>query len=159
MKVTDIRWMIRRDMPDILAIENAVFEYPWDDQDFVKTLRQRNFIGQVAEHDGRVVGYFVYGLNRTFIEVVNFAVHPDCQRQGVGSAMIAKLRSKLSEQRRSRFVLDVRESNLDAQLFFRAMGMRATGLIRGRFEDHGARDAYHFVYRLKCRELAADPLK
>ena len=36
--------------------------------------------------------------------------------------MMSKLMGKLSQQRRSRLLLEVRETNLDAQLFFRAFG-------------------------------------
>ena len=50
-----IRWMIRRDMPEVLSIENESFEFPWSEEDFIRCLRQRNCIGMVAEHHDRVV--------------------------------------------------------------------------------------------------------
>ena len=46
-----IRWMIRRDMPEVLQIERTSFEYPWSEEDFIRCLRQRNCIGMVAEYD------------------------------------------------------------------------------------------------------------
>ena len=46
-----IRWMIRRDMPEVLDIENQAFEFPWTEEDFIRCLRQRNCIGMVAELD------------------------------------------------------------------------------------------------------------
>ena len=52
-----IRWMIRRDMPEVLAIEHASFEFPWCEEEFLRVLRQRNCIGMVAEYGERVVGY------------------------------------------------------------------------------------------------------
>jgi ribosomal-protein-alanine N-acetyltransferase len=61
--------------------------------------------------------------------------------------MLAKLVGKLSKQRRTRVTLDVRETNLDAQLFFRARGFRCAGVQRAAYEDSGE-DAYTFVYRL-----------
>ena len=36
-----IRWMIRRDMPEVLQIEAASFEFPWLEDDFIRCLRQR----------------------------------------------------------------------------------------------------------------------
>ena len=56
---------------------------------------------------------------------LNFAVHEDFRRRGVGGQMIGKLIGKLSHQRRSRIMLEVRETNLPAQLFFRTLGFRA----------------------------------
>ena len=69
-----IRWMIRRDMPEVLAIEASSFEFPWVEEDFIRCLRQRNSIGMVAEHDEQVVGFMIYELNRNRIQVLNFAV-------------------------------------------------------------------------------------
>ena len=111
--------MIRRDMPDVLQTERENFEFPWVDEDFIRCLRQRNCIGMVAEYDDRVVGFMIYELHKARIHVLNFAVAPAYQRRGVGSQMVAKLTAKLSSQRRSRILLEVREANLAAQLFFR----------------------------------------
>ena len=69
-----IRWMIRRDMPEVLAIEGESFEFPWLEDDFIRCLRQRNCIGMVAEHEDRVVGFMIYELHKTRIHVLNFAV-------------------------------------------------------------------------------------
>ena len=40
-----IRWMIRRDMPEVLAIESQSFEFPWSEEDFINCLRQRPALG------------------------------------------------------------------------------------------------------------------
>jgi [ribosomal protein S18]-alanine N-acetyltransferase len=38
---THIRWMIRRDMPEVLAIEAASFEFPWlEDEQYRKKTMQ-----------------------------------------------------------------------------------------------------------------------
>ena len=91
-----IRWMIRRDMPEVLAAEIESFEFPWSEEDFIRCLRQRNCIGMVAEHEDRVVGFMIYELHKSRIHVLNFAVAAGCRRMGVGSQMIAKLTAKLS---------------------------------------------------------------
>src|SRR5690348_7870597 len=114
-----IRWMIRRDMPEVLAIEHASFEYPWCEEEFLRVLRQRNCIGMVAEHGEQIVGFMIYELHRNKIHVLDFAAHPEFRRRGVGRQLVAKLVGKLSSQRRNRIALYVRETNLAAQLFFR----------------------------------------
>jgi ribosomal-protein-alanine N-acetyltransferase len=149
-----IRWMIRRDMPEVLEIERESFEFPWIDDDFIRCLRQRNCIGMVAEHEGRVVGFMIYELHRSRIHVINFAVGRIFQRLGVGSQMIAKLIAKLSIQRRSRIVLEVRETNLDAQLFFRENGFRAVSVLHNFYEDT-PEDAYLMQYRYRTERPAA----
>jgi ribosomal-protein-alanine N-acetyltransferase len=142
-----IRWMIRRDMPEVLAIEHASFEYPWCEEEFLRVLRQRNCIGMVAEYGERIVGFMIYELHRNKIHVLDFASHPEFRRRGVGRQMLVKLVGKLSAQRRNRIALCVRETNLAAQLFFRVNGFRATEVLREHFLDTGE-DAYLMHYHL-----------
>ena len=148
-----IRWMIRRDMPEVLAIERQSFEFPWSEEDFIRCLRQRNCIGMVAEHEDRVVGFMIYELHKTRIHVLNFAVAQRYQRRGVGSQMVAKLIAKLSVQRRSRIALEVRETNLAAQLFFRENGFRAVSVLHGYYADT-PEDAYLMQYRYRADRAA-----
>ena len=121
-----IRWMIRRDMPEVLEIEGDSFEFPWSEGDFIRCLRQRNCIGMVAEHKDRVIGYFVYELCPTQIILLTMAVKRTHRKLGVGRAMVAKIARKLTPNRRSFALASVQEANLDAQLFLKAMGFRAT---------------------------------
>ncbi len=140
-----IRWMIRRDMPEVLDIEGQGFEFPWSEEDFIRCLRQRNCIGMVAEFEEQVVGFMIYELHKTRLHVLNFAVNPNFRRRAVGQAMMGKLVSKLSHQRRNRILLEVRETNLAAQLFFRNIGFRAVSVLRD-FYDDTTEDAYLMQY-------------
>lgn len=147
-----IRWMIRRDMPEVLEIEGSCFEFPWSEDDFIRCLRQRNCIGMVADCNDKVVGFMIYELHKTRLHVLNFAVHADHRRHGIGQRMIDKLVAKLSNQRRSRILLEVRETNLDAQLFFREQGFRAVSVLRDFYEDT-TEDAYLMQYRHRAAEV------
>ncbi|HMP06626.1 MAG TPA: ribosomal protein S18-alanine N-acetyltransferase [Lacipirellulaceae bacterium] len=149
-----IRWMIRRDMPEVLAIERASFEFPWFEEDFIRCLRQRNCIGMVAEHGERVVGFMIYELHKTRLHILNFAVDAAQRRRGVGRQMIDKLVAKLSSQRRTRITLEVRETNLPAQLFFKSSEFRAVTVLRAYYED-SPEDAYLMQYRHVPAEDAA----
>src|SRR2546421_2251448 len=142
-----IRWMIRRDMPEVLQTEQASFDYAWTEEDFLRCLRQRNCIGMVAEQGEKVVGFMIYELHKTKLHILNFAVHPACRRLGVGGQMVAKLVSKLSNHRRTRITLAVRERNLAAQLFFRTQTFRAVRVLRAYYEDSGE-DAFLMEYQL-----------
>jgi [ribosomal protein S18]-alanine N-acetyltransferase len=142
-----IRWMIRRDMPEVLRAEQDSFDHAWTEDDFLRCLRQRNCIGMVAEHEDRVVGFMIYELHKTKLHVLNFAVGPAWRRVGVGTQMVTKLVGKLSSHRRTKITLAVRESNLAAQLFFRSQAFQATRVLRGYYEDSGE-DAYLMHYRI-----------
>jgi len=152
MSQPHIRWMIRRDMPEVLDIENRSFEFPWSEEDFIRCLRQRNRIGMVAEYDVRVVGFMIYELHENRLHILTFAVHPELRRQGVGTAMVNKLIGKLS-YRLASILLETREANLTSQLFFRACGFRAVRILRDFYEDT-TEDGYLMQYR--CPENARE---
>lgn len=141
-----VRWMIRSDLSEVLVIDRLCFPNPWCEEDFLAALRQRNCIGMVAEHEGMIVGSTMYELHKSHLLILNFAVHPEWQRSGVGTAMANRLKNKLSQQRRKRLMLNVREGNLDAQLFWRAQGFEAVEVIRGHYNN--GEDAYAMQFTL-----------
>src|SRR5437016_11196344 len=141
-----IRWMIRRDMPEVLQTEQASFDFSWTEEDFLRCLRQRNCIGMVAEQGEKVVGFMIYELHKAKLHILNFAVHPTCRRLGIGAQMIAKLISKLSSHPRTRITLEVRETNLHAQLFFHKQEFKAVRVLRAFYDDSGE-DAFLMEYR------------
>jgi len=142
-----IRWLIRRDMPEVLEIEQSSFAAPWSEEDFLGYLRQRNCIGMVAEYNQQIVGFMIYELHKARLQVLNFACSANHRRLGIGSQMVAKLVDKLSQQRRQEILLEVRESNLEAQLFFKKLQFRAVRVLRRHFDDT-TEDAYVMRYRL-----------
>ena len=143
-----IRWMIRRDLMEVMRTELESFEYSWNEEDFLRCLRQRNCIGMVAEQGDRIVGFMIYELHKNKLNVLNFAVAPHVRRVGVGSQMCAKLLAKLQSHRRSKITLAVRESNLAAQLFFKEHGFLASKVMKGYYEDSGE-DAFLMEYRVE----------
>lgn len=145
---TQIRWLIRRDMEEVLAAERASFEFPWTEEEFLSCLRQRNCIGTVAELDHEIVGFMIYELHQSMLRILNFAVAPRFRRRGVGRQMVQRLIDKLSQQRRREIVLEVRETNLSAQLFFAQCGFRALSVLRNHYDDT-LEDAYYMRYSLR----------
>lgn len=141
-----VRWMIRKDMPMVESIEAESFDHPWRQDDFIRCMQQRNVIGMVAEQGDLVVGFMIYELHKNRLHLLNFAVNPRFRRQGIGSAMIDKLTSKLSYERRNRIMLEIRETNLDGQLFFKSKGFRAISVLADFWED-STEDAYLMSYR------------
>ena len=142
-----IRWMIRRDMPEVLQTEQESFEFAWTEEDFLRCLRQRNCIGMVAEQGEKVVGFMIYELHKSKLHILNFAVAPSCRRSSIGGQMVSKLISKLSSHRRTRITLEVRETNLPAQLFFSKQSFLAVRVLRTYYEDTGE-DAFLMQYRI-----------
>ncbi len=142
-----IRWMIRRDKDEVLAIENASFGWQgWSEEEFLRRLRLRNCIAMICERGEKVIGFMVYELEKHALRVTDMAVDPVFRRRGIGIQIIQKLKNKLSSHRRQRILLTLRESNLDAQLFLRSQGFQAVKIDRESFGDDGE-DGIVFAYR------------
>lgn len=147
-----IRWMIRADMSQVLAIEREAFDYPWDEKTFVLTIIQRNVIGLVAEADSRIVGYAVYALQPRRIDLLNLAVRNTHRRLGIGTAMIDKLKGKLSLKRRVSITADVIDTNDRGHAFFHSQGFKARLLPDyDELPDGELRDAYRFQFSVSGR--------
>lgn len=152
--VAQIRWMIRRDLPEMLQIEQASFEFAWTEEDFLLCLRQQNCIGMVAEQGDKVVGFIIYELHKAKIQILNLVVFPTYRRRGIGAQLVTKVISKLSGHRRLSVTLEVRETNLAAQLFFRSQGFRAERVLRS-YYDYTCEDAFFMQYDLTRAEVMA----
>ena len=145
--IPHIRWMIRRDMPEVLDIEEQSYQSPWTEEGFLHFLRARNTIAMVAEHGEKVVGFMVYELCAGMLVLHNLAVHPGYLRQGIGSRLLSKLKTKLCTKRRDRIILDISDRNESGHLWLRANGFKATNVWRNIYSD--GRDGYRFMWEVQ----------
>jgi ribosomal protein S18 acetylase RimI-like enzyme len=93
-----IRWCIRRDMPYIMKIHEQLRTGITED-DFVKKLKGRNAVAMVYEIGDAVLGYMLYDLFGDRIQLQELYVSPRHHGMGIGSALMEKLTSKISEKR------------------------------------------------------------
>lgn len=148
------RWLIQRDMPEVLAIEHASFALPWSEDDFKRVLQKNCGIALVAVVEQRVLGFMVYEFHRSHFVVLNIAVRPDVRRREIGTQLVEKLSQKLTRESRRRIECRVPETNLAAQKFFAAAGLRATRVVAGDPNEFGD-DSYEFTYTIPAPALEA----
>lgn len=140
------RWLVQKDMDRVLEINEECFDSSWTQTDLIQLLRRVDCIGMVVEAKDDVLGYAIYVLRPNKIELTSLAVCPRHQRTGVGKFILDKLALKLAPSRRSRIEIEVRETNLPAQLFLKRHGFLAEEVRTNRFSDLGE-DAYLMVKR------------
>ncbi len=179
-----IRWMEKRDLRDVIAIEeeNSCMSNPiggrWDEDIFIDVLKTENNTAIVAvrriDDSDVVVGFCIYELmggkspNREVdpnywsddadpvsmrseeskIHIHNLVVRKDFENKGVGSDLLGRMKSKIGKRRKT-LELDIRESNLRAQLFLRKHGFKAVSVVRNWYEYPEPEDAYKFSYTLE----------
>lgn len=117
------RWMIRRDLPEVVAINEASFKNPWTEEQFLQYLRQRRSIGVVIEVKEKIAAFMLYTLSKRTLNLDLFAVAPTYRRLGVGTTLMQKMKSKL--EIRDNLLVSVHEADLSTQLFMRSNGFKA----------------------------------
>lgn len=142
-----IRWLIRRDTQEALAIDAASFADPLSETDLIALLRQRNVIAMVVEYQERVVGYVVYELHKHRLNIIRLAVHPDFRRTSMATIMLEKIKGKLygtgkHSSERTAVTVSVPDDNLPAHLLLKSAGFVAMGVKR-KFRDA---DVYGFIF-------------
>jgi ribosomal-protein-alanine N-acetyltransferase len=131
-----VRRLVYADLPQVIGVERRAFPTPWSLAMFVLELSKPSGICLAAEIDGRLVGYLICSRYETVWHVMNVAVDPDRQRQGVATALLAELYSRVDDGR-ARFTLEVRQSNDVAIRLYERDGFRAAGLRRRYYQDNG----------------------
>ena len=162
MEIVYIRDMNLIDISRVMRIEHASFEFPWTEQEFTKCLKRktihRNTFGLIAEQKEIVVGYLIYQLHRRRAHVLNVAVKPDSRRGGVCRQLFNTLVLKCGFTECCKTIfMEVRETNLNAQLAFRSLGFKATSVLKDFYNDEHEvqEDAYMMQYKLSHAMVSA----
>lgn len=133
-----------RDLQQVLEIENACFENPWSKVSFMLHLKRPKAYEHfyVARHQDTVAGYIVFNVLCEEGHILNIAVQPRYQRQGIGKYLLASALEIVRAQEGHVVFLEVAVSNLPAQYLYRQFGFRICG-IRKHYYGH-RKDAYLF---------------
>jgi ribosomal protein S18 acetylase RimI-like enzyme len=123
-----VRWMIRRDIPRVVEIEQALAD-PMDEKQIIKWITQRTVIGRVVEVDGVVVGHMIYELMDGLLWVHRVAVDVERRRQGFGSALVRKIMGKLRRDGHAAIEVVVGEDDFELIGFFRSLGFGIVGTL------------------------------
>lgn len=143
-KEIKIRWMEKSDLKDVARIQGE--GNPEIAMKFVKSLaRKKSSICNIAEIDGRIVGFLCYeasGISK--IKISCLVVDKSLRRQKIGSKLIQTIVSKLNEKR-TKIEAVVSEYNLTAQLFLKNENFRVVKIL----DNESGTSDYKFVYNTK----------
>jgi ribosomal-protein-alanine N-acetyltransferase len=131
----EIRQLAYADLPQVIAIERRAFPTPWSLAMFVLELSKPSGICLAALEEDVIVGYLVCSRYDTVWHLMNVAVEPPKQRQGIATALLERLfeqADKPSEQ----YTLEVRTSNEGAIRLYEHFGFRAAGRRRAYYHDN-----------------------
>lgn len=136
-----IRRMRESDLEQVAAIAAAVFVSPWSRQGFAEALPMENACFLLAVENDLVLGYCGLYMAADEGEIINVAVSPKFQRQGIADRLLEELLTEGNRNGVHRFFLEVRVSNEAAIRLYEKHGFIKQG-IRKDFYKEIHEDAY-----------------
>jgi [ribosomal protein S18]-alanine N-acetyltransferase len=134
----NIRDMMPEDIPGVMQIENAAYQFPWSDGIFRDCLRV-GYVCCVAELDG-IVGYSIMSTGAGEAHVLNLCVAEAYRNRGIGAQMLAHLMEFARVLGVSEAFLEVRPSNTSAIRLYLSAGFAQIGVRRGYYQAVGGRE-------------------
>ena len=142
--IPSIRPCADDDLDTLVAIEQAYLPNAWSRDVLAEWIQRADTDCRVLAQEGRVVGFLLVVYELEGLHMVNLAVDPDFRRRGLGLSALERIDELAEERGAERIVLEVRETNLAAQLLYRKGGYRAVGIVSDYCRNE---DAYRMMKR------------
>lgn len=128
-------------MDDLVAVawlENRCFADPWSPAALLGELVEDHLrLPLVVEVAGRVRGYLMAWRVVDQLHILNIATDPDCQRRGLGTALLQAAARRAAAEGMVEVTLEVRRSNAAARAFYEGHGFREVGVRPRYYADNG----------------------
>jgi len=107
---------------EVYRISEEAFPLPWAKDELIRETVNPNALNLVAVDNGKVVGYVQCWFALDSADIINVAVSSDQKRQGVARSLILSLIEHLRLKNVENVFLEVRVSNLPAQMLYKSLG-------------------------------------
>lgn len=134
-----IRAMRGTDVPEVVAIERAAYQFPWSEGIFRDCLRV-GYVCRVITLDGQVIAYGVMSFGAGEAHILNLCVSGQYRCRGVGRRMLGTLIDRAAAAGMSEAYLEVRPTNTAAIRLYLAFGFEQVGMRRGYYQAVGGRE-------------------
>lgn len=129
-----IRRMNADDVPQVAAIEKALFSMPWSEEAFFEELANPQAVIVVAVVDGEIAGFADMREVCGECYINNVGVLQRYRRKGLGKALMLSLEENVSDA--AEFIsLEVRQSNKAAIAMYKQLGYIKVGVRKGFYEQ------------------------
>ncbi len=148
------RPMAADDVSAVIALEHAVYPFPWSEQIFRDCLRV-GYDCWVLDADGSVAGYGIMSMGAGECHILNLCIGPAWRRRGIGRRMLFMLLTRARRAGMQHAFLEVRPSNSGAMALYEEAGFERIGLRRGYYQAAAGREDA-IVYRRALDFLPGD---
>lgn len=134
VKKIEIRTLEKKDLIQVVALEQKIFSVPWSLKSFEDTLKRKENIYIVAENNNQVIAYCgLWGIPPDG-DICNVAVAKEYRNQKVGQALIKELLKRGQDAGLHTFTLEVRKSNQPAIHLYQKFGFKSVGIRKDFYE-------------------------
>lgn len=127
------------DLPEVLAIENAIYSHPWTRGNFADSIRA-GYQCWTWRSPEALLGYFVLLVAAGEGHLLNLSVAAASQRRGHGSRLLAEAMRIARNRGALHVFLEVRPSNEGAKALYTRFGFRQVAVRPGYYPAHGGRE-------------------
>jgi ribosomal-protein-alanine N-acetyltransferase len=118
------------DLDAVLAIEDAVYEFPWTRGNFIDSMAAGYAAHLLRLVDGELCAYCIAMAGVQETHLLNLTVAPAWQHRGLGRGLLDALVADCRTANDQWLWLEVRESNQRARAIYRRYGFVHTGWRR-----------------------------
>lgn len=109
------------DIEAVFNIESRCHSHPWSKKLFLSNFGKRYF-SHLLLSDEQVIGYFIANSVAGEVTLMNIAVAPEMQGQGLGGILLQFLKDYSQANNEEQIWLEVRASNLCALALYQKLG-------------------------------------
>jgi ribosomal-protein-alanine N-acetyltransferase len=134
-----LRTMLPADIDSVMAIENAIYEFPWTPGNFRDSLAA-GYNCWVFAQDREVIGYAIVTAAAGEAHLLNLSIAARWQRKGYGGSLLKQLMTATRANGAAVMFLEVRQSNFAAQGLYAQHGFAHIGLRRNYYPASDGRE-------------------
>jgi ribosomal-protein-alanine N-acetyltransferase len=129
----DIRPMNELDVPAVVAIERAAYQFPWSEGIFRDCLRV-GYVCRVVDVDGEMAGYGIMSVGAGEAHILNVCIRDEYRGRGFARKILVYLLDRARTSGMFEAFLEVRPSNTAAARLYHSMGFEQVGVRRGYYQ-------------------------
>ncbi len=125
--------MLELDVPYVLAVESAAYQFPWSEGIFRDCLRV-GYTCRVLDIGGDIAGYGIMSMGAGEAHILNVCVRSEYQCRGFGRKILSFLLERARAAGMQEAFLEVRPSNSAAIRLYQSAGFEPVGVRRGYYQ-------------------------
>jgi ribosomal-protein-alanine N-acetyltransferase len=137
--IPELERMREKDLPEVMAIEKAIYSHPWTQGNFADSLRA-GYECRTWRLHGQLIGYFILMAAAGEAHLLNLSIAQAHQRRGYGSVLLEETTSLARALGAKNMFLEVRPSNRGAQQLYTRFGFRRIAVRRGYYPAAAGRE-------------------